>query len=153
LQEEAQHVAQQLRIYHEQGRPWNDMAVLYPARFVAEEVVKQLQAAEIPVEWLQESSSSRRFKPAEISVKVMTMYSSKGLEFPIVAIAGVGFMPYMEDQEKEDAKLLYVGMTRATERLILTAHKHSDFVQRLLGHGAASTSAAGGSSTWKMAAG
>ena len=151
LQEEAQHIVEQLRLQHERGRAWNDMAILYPARFVAEEVVKQLQAAEIPVEWLQESSSTRRFKPAEASVKVMTLYSSKGLEFPLVAIVGVGFMPYMEDQEKEDAKLLYVGMTRATEQLLLTAHKHSEFVRQLLGHAKSSAGALG--ATWKMAAG
>jgi hypothetical protein len=153
LQDEARHIAEQLRTYHEQGRAWNEMAVLYPARFVGEEIVKQLQALAVPLEWLQESSSSRRFNPAEASVKVMTLYSSKGLEFPMIAIAGVGFMPYMEDQEKEDAKLLYVGMTRATERLILTAHKQSDFVRQLLGHDRSSNAtAAGGGSKLKLAA-
>ncbi|MDP8984182.1 MAG: ATP-binding domain-containing protein, partial [Pseudomonadota bacterium] len=64
------------------------------------------------------------------SVKVMTIHSSKGLEFPIVAIAGIGFMPTKVDTGEEDARLLYVGMTRATERLFMTASRDSTFVQR-----------------------
>jgi superfamily I DNA/RNA helicase len=68
----------------------------------------------------------------------MTLHSSKGLEFPVVAIAGLGFMPYQEDEAMEDTRLLYIGMTRAVERLILTAHQSSEFVKQLMAmpHGA-----------------
>jgi superfamily I DNA/RNA helicase len=59
------------------------------------------------------------------------LHSSKGLEFPIVAIAGLGFMPYKEEEAADDARLLYVAMTRATEHLLMTASKNSVFVQRL----------------------
>jgi superfamily I DNA/RNA helicase len=64
-------------------------------------------------------------------VKVMTIHSSKGLEFPIVAIAGIGFMPTKIDKTEDEARLLYVGMTRATEHLLMTASRDSAFVQRL----------------------
>jgi superfamily I DNA/RNA helicase len=60
----------------------------------------------------------------------MTIHSSKGLEFPIVAIVGIGFMPTTIDQSEEEARLLYVGMTRATDRLIMTASRDSAFVRR-----------------------
>ena len=79
------------------------------------------------VEWL----SHTRFHPDADSIKLMTLHNSKGLEFAIVAIAGLGFMPYQDDEVMEDTRLLYIVMTRAMERLILTAHRSSDFVKQL----------------------
>ena len=68
----------------------------------------------------------------------MTLHNSKGLEFPVVAIAGLGFMPYQESETMEDTRLLYIGMTRAVDRLILTAHRSSAFVKQLAAlHGTA----------------
>lgn len=61
------------------------------------------------------------------AVRLMTLHASKGLEFPAVFVAGVkkGTLP-LESQEHpadmgEERRLLYVGMTRAREELILTA--------------------------------
>lgn len=60
------------------------------------------------------------------AVRLMTLHASKGLEFPAVFVAGVkaGTLP-MESQAhpadtEEERRLLYVGMTRAREELILT---------------------------------
>jgi hypothetical protein len=127
LQEETKHIALQLHDLHTQGYDWKDMAVLYPNREVGEALAHELREQQLPVEWLPHT----RFKPNADSIKLMTLHSSKGLEFPIVAIAGLGFMPYQDDEVMEDTRLLYIGMTRAKERLILTAHRSSDFVKQL----------------------
>jgi len=50
---------------------------------------------------------------------VMTLHASKGLEFPVVAMVGAGHMPTRGEDEGEEARLFYVGATRATQRLIL----------------------------------
>lgn len=66
------------------------------------------------------------------SVKLVTMHSIKGLEFKVVMIIGLNnrIMPLnsvaneFEDEEvieSRDRKLLYVGMTRATEILFITS--------------------------------
>jgi len=64
------------------------------------------------------------------SVKVMTIHSAKGLEFPVVFIVGLedGFFPHEKSKMKaeeveEERRLLYVGMTRAMERLYFTNSK------------------------------
>ena len=66
-------------------------------------------------------------------VALLTLHASKGLEFPLVFIAGCedGLLPLRlpwlppADLE-EERRLLYVGMTRAQQRLILTAaHRRS----------------------------
>src|SRR6202008_2331422 len=60
-------------------------------------------------------------------VWMMTLHSAKGLEFPVVILAGLeeGLFPHSrssgDDQElEEERRLCYVGMTRARARLILS---------------------------------
>jgi len=61
----------------------------------------------------------------------MTLHTSKGLEFPVVAIAGIGFLPHRNENEVRAARLLYVGMTRAAGHLMMTASGESTFIARL----------------------
>jgi hypothetical protein len=130
LDAEAKHIVRELTKMHDSGTPWQDMAVLYPASFIADELAAEFTAAGVPFEWLKDSRS-KRYKASHPSIKLMTLNSSKGLEFPTVAIAGIGHLPFRED-EAEDARILYVGMTRATEHLLMTASKESRFVSRLI---------------------
>jgi Superfamily I DNA and RNA helicases len=65
------------------------------------------------------------------SAKLMTLHSSKGLEFPLVLIAGLDAMPWKGEPMDEELRLLYVGMTRATHELVLSAAGTSPMVQRV----------------------
>ncbi len=60
-------------------------------------------------------------------IKMMTVHAAKGLEFPIVAVAGMeeGLMPHqnsldMEAQLEEERRLCYVAITRAREHVFLS---------------------------------
>ena len=59
-------------------------------------------------------------------INIMTLHASKGLEFPCVFILGLeeGIIPFYraqtQEEKEEEKRLLYVGMTRAKERLFLT---------------------------------
>ena len=49
----------------------------------------------------------------------MTMKVSKCLGFLMVALPGVGHMPWPGEEEKEAAWVFYVDATRATQRLVI----------------------------------
>ena len=56
------------------------------------------------------------------AVSLLSLHASKGLEFPIVFIAGCdeGIIPWKGSSLDEETRLFYVGLTRASERLYLT---------------------------------
>lgn len=56
---------------------------------------------------------------------------SKGLEFPEVALPGVGHVPAAGEDETEAARVFYVAATRAMQRLALTVSGDSGFGARL----------------------
>ena len=69
-------------------------------------------------------------------VALLTMHAAKGLEFPVVYIAGCedGFIPYRSDTRpadmEEERRLFYVALTRAKRHLFLTKADH----RRVNGH-------------------
>jgi superfamily I DNA/RNA helicase len=127
---EAQHIASELLAQHAAGVPWNEMGVFYTAPFVADEIAAQLAAMDVPFDWLRDAAS-RSFDPSRPSVKLMTPHSSKGLQYRVAIIGGVGFWPWRS--EADEARLLYVAMTRATHELVLTSSRGSRFSERLRG--------------------
>ncbi len=76
-------------------------------------------------------SSTNRHKPA---VQIMTLHASKGLEFDNVWIMGCedGNLPHTDSTEEDERRLLYVGMTRARHRLILSSAMEEGLESRFL---------------------
>ena len=73
-----------------------------------------------------------RMDDSENRVTLMTLHSAKGLEFPVVYLSGLedGLFPsrmsIMSDDRteiEEERRLCYVGITRAKERLVITASR------------------------------
>ena len=72
--------------------------------------------------------------PRADRITMLTLHASKGLEFPVVFIVGCddGLLPLRpwggaEIDYAEERRLLFVGMTRATTRLILTGAARRTF--------------------------
>ncbi len=75
-------------------------------------------------------SDTDRMKSDRGAVTMMTLHAAKGLEFPVVVMAGLeeGILPHeraigyqaKEDDIEEERRLAFVGITRAMERLIIS---------------------------------
>lgn len=82
--------------------------------------------------------SSADTASGQSAVTLMTMHAAKGLEFPVVFVAGMeeGLFPqtralYDQSELEEERRLCYVGMTRAMEELyLLTSSSRLSFGSR-----------------------
>ena len=128
LRDEAAKVATLLSAAHQEGHAWGDMAVICRRYDEMDACAQALGRWKLPHEVRQGTGS---FHPNEDTIKVLTMHASKGLEFPVVALVGVGRMPAAGEDEREEARLFYVGATRATQRLVVTASGDRKFSQIL----------------------
>ncbi|HEX7890003.1 MAG TPA: 3'-5' exonuclease [Ramlibacter sp.] len=124
LREEAFKIADLLAAAHQEGHAWGDMAIICRRYAVMFECAKALDARGLPYQVREKSGD---FKPLANSVKVMTMHASKGLEFPVVAVPGVGQRPAVWAEVGDEARLFSVAATRATQRLVVTVSGEGEF--------------------------
>ncbi|MDO8373880.1 MAG: 3'-5' exonuclease [Burkholderiaceae bacterium] len=116
LRDEAFAIADQLRHAHQEGHAWGDMAILCRDHATMDVCAHVLKHRQLPHQVRKRSGD---FKPGRNAITVLTMHASKGLEFPVVALPGVGQMPSANEDEREEERLFYVAATRATQRLVI----------------------------------
>jgi superfamily I DNA/RNA helicase len=80
---------------------------------------------------MADRKGKRAYDPRKPRIRILSVQSSKGLEFRSVIFIGVGQMDDSEAQAEQNRKLLCVGMTRAKERLMITASGRNGFRERL----------------------
>lgn len=103
-------------------------------------VAQQAENLEAFLEDVALISDLDNYNANEDAVTLMTLHAAKGLEFPVVFIAGMeeGIFPHARsladaNQMEEERRLCYVGMTRAKQRLYLL------FAGQRLGYGGLTT--------------
>lgn len=105
----------------------NAAAVLTATKHEGKRLAKQLRDAGLSAQFFE----GRDLDLKAEQVKVLTLHSAKGLEFPVVAVAGIRTGSYPDPEEYSDQdlfeelmrnhrRLLYVGMTRAMRGLVVT---------------------------------
>ncbi|TWO71123.1 AAA family ATPase [Caenimonas sedimenti] len=128
VKDELRTIRELLTNAHAEGHAWGDMAVLCRRHEMMDECARELARNGVPHQVRHRSGD---FRPLDDTVKVMTMHASKGLEFPVVALPGVGQLPEANEDAQEEARVFYVAATRATHRLIVTASGTGAFGEML----------------------
>ncbi|MCB6183943.1 AAA family ATPase [Leeia sp. TBRC 13508] len=118
---EVRYLADRFTGAHADGLRWEDMAVLAYSNRHLDQILDMFKSSNIPVKKDQ----------TDAGVSLLTLHSSKGLEFPLVGIAGIGELPYASHDAAEQARVLYVGMTRAMDQLVMTSSKESEFSEKV----------------------
>ena len=113
-----------------QARVENLEELVSAARAFENEMVDEEEEGDVLLAFLAHASLEAGETQAdrfEDSVQLMTLHSAKGLEFPLVFMAGVeeGLFPHKMSLEEpgrleEERRLAYVGITRAMRQLIIT---------------------------------
>jgi hypothetical protein len=128
LREEAYAIADQLSHAHKEGHAWGDMAILCADWKTMDLCADALHHRNLPFNVRKRTGE---YKPAADAIQIMTMKVSKGLEFPVVALPGVGYMPAKGEEEQEAARVFYVAATRASQRLVIGVGGDGGFGGRL----------------------
>jgi rhodanese-related sulfurtransferase len=128
--EEAALIAERIHQALAESRTLDEVAVLFRVKRDMDLVQAALERKGIAVQSMNQRGF-RAFDWERPSVKLLTLHSAKGLEFPLVFVAALDVMPFGGEALDEEVRLLYVGMTRATHELVLSAAGHSLMVQRV----------------------
>ncbi|MCG8684414.1 MAG: ATP-dependent helicase, partial [Desulfobacterales bacterium] len=81
-------------------------------------------------EHLYQNAQATIYDDRAEAIPLMTLHAAKGLEFPVVFIAGLEEqilpcdLPGLPGDPEEERRLFYVGLTRAQNKLFLTAAKN-----------------------------
>lgn len=128
-QQEVDYVVRCVQAWHGQGVAWRDMAIVYAAGYQGKALSAVLKQAGIAHLWMAAKEYKKAYDPSIDRVTIVTLHSSKGLEFPNVALVGLGQLKH-EDQQRE-ARLIYVGMTRAQRELHVCMSQSSELCDRI----------------------
>ena len=145
---EAVSLAETIWRLHETGAPWREIAVLFrlqrqsavledafarrgiPFAASARKSAKEALAAETADET---DSPAPQEETTEDAVRLMTLHACKGLEFRCVFIIGVNYgliplhtSPGRREEQEEERRLFFVGITRAKDYLELSYYTSPD---------------------------
>ena len=97
-------------------------------------MTKQLEKSDLPYKLVDDKNKRNMFEGTP-AIKLMTMKSSKGLEFDTVFIPHLNEVAAWCKSEPEklenEARLLYVAMTRSLRRLHLSHHGQGPFTAKI----------------------
>ncbi|WP_195953450.1 UvrD-helicase domain-containing protein [Clostridium saudiense] len=127
---EAEYIAETIENELKNKYDYKDIAIISKFKNQLKDIKIFLEKNNIPY---KELKSNEELDFNEDCVKLLTMHCAKGLQFKAVIIAGLNdkiipsrdFANEFEDSdfvESIDRRLLYVGMTRATEELFLSSY-------------------------------
>ena len=114
------------------GHKPSEIAILVPGNKMAEVIAQRLEKAGISNLCMVGKKNKAAYNPARPLVTVLTIHSSKGLEFETVVLVGIDRIQFTAKELVDQVRLMYVGMTRAKNQLLITASGDTVFTQRLV---------------------
>ncbi|EPP6979722.1 3'-5' exonuclease [Escherichia coli] len=110
---------------------WSDMAVLCPAEFSVKHLKEVMTQRGIPYATCFDSEGKKKYSRRKDVVHLLTYQSSKGLEFPYVAVINASFVHSGAADESEVIPALYVAFTRATRELLVACYRENSISRHL----------------------
>ncbi|MDA8244695.1 MAG: NERD domain-containing protein [Elusimicrobia bacterium] len=127
-------IVDDIRAQVENGAAFSDIGVFHPFHNGTQRIAEYLEKHGIPVYWLaKDNLAKKNFSLSRNAVVVSTIHSAKGLEFDHVYFSGIECFPLenLKLTERENASIVYVGMTRAKRRVVLISTKENQTILKL----------------------
>ena len=141
LQDEARAMASEVERLVSDGVEVKDIGVMYGHRDLQDELWTECRRRDLPYFHIQHKGRKRSEDRRDLAmriqdkVRVSTIHGLKGLEFSRIVIGGVNrtYVPDTPDEDQTDAakRLVYVGMTRAMDELVITYSGEGQISQAL----------------------
>ena len=129
--QEIEYVARCITQWLAKGHAISEIGVLAPSKPIAKRLSDALTKRGIAHLCMTSKKQKSDYSPLEPRLNILTFHSSKGLEFKTVVLMGVDKIQNVHTELADQVRLMYVGMTRAREQLLMTASKATVFTERL----------------------
>ena len=122
--DEAESAARWVAALHAAGAPWSDVLVVAPGkRKWRDRLATALDAAAVPHRMLLGEPGAL---PADGEVvHVASLYGAEGLSFPVVALVGLGDLPWKRQPHEEAVRVVQASIAVATRRLRISRSRPS----------------------------
>jgi len=127
---ELDHCIARIRQWIDQKVPLQEIAVIYLDYPQGGLISRRLVQEELDHLWMINRERKKQYDLTAPRITVLTVPSSKGLEFQCVIVMGVGSLPQQSEELSHQIRLLYVAMTRAKRELVITASADHPVVER-----------------------
>jgi superfamily I DNA and RNA helicase len=127
-----------------EGYKRSEIAVIYddkvygPSRFAYDNralpmrILNKLETSGIPAVWVsQDVRSKEMYDITTDRVSLISIHSSKGLDFDLVYLVGIDHIRPTEATKEALIPLVYVGMTRAKYRLVIPYVEETEIIKRM----------------------
>jgi hypothetical protein len=105
----------------------------YDNRALPMRLLRSLEGAGIPSTWVsQDVRSKEMYDVTTDRVSLISIHSSKGLDFDLVYLVGLDHIHPAEERRQNMVSLVYVAMTRAKVRLVIPYVEETDLIRRIL---------------------
>ncbi|MFD7652854.1 3'-5' exonuclease [Actinosynnema sp. NPDC059797] len=111
----------------------HDIAILVTKRAgTLRRLQNALNTRQVPYE-LVDRANADTFDPSAPTVKLLTVHSGKGHEFPVVVLFGLEALPVsVDDRTRQQERVGFVGATRAKDQLLITYTRANAHLERLI---------------------
>jgi hypothetical protein len=104
----------------------------YDNRALPMRLLRNLEGAGIPSTWVsQDVRSKEMYDVTTDRVSLISIHSSKGLDFDLVYLVGLDHIRGTEEAGQNLISLVYVAMTRAKYRLVIPYVEETELIRRL----------------------
>jgi superfamily I DNA/RNA helicase len=104
----------------------------YDNRELPERLLRLFENSGIPTKWVSKNINTKEeFDITTDRVSLVSIHSSKGLDFELVYLIGIDNMQPTEKTQDYLARLLYVAMTRAKYKLVITYIEETEFIKKM----------------------